>query len=196
MNKNTQFKKDRIVSNVIGLIQSKQKKLLTPMQMIVLYLKTRGYLHKSLNGLELFGMHGLWHTKDYIDLLDSLDIFELDETYHAQSKIVLKKYKVNFFNTDSIKWLGETENKYDMVVSDSPAMEMFYDSIGFPTFFSDLIKVCNERGIIIFNTMITLLPEQEKLQEIIESKCNGRVVKNISYFPRSEKIMYIVLVLE
>lgn len=41
-------------------------KLQTPMQQVLLQLQIKELLPSRVDALEMFGMHGLWHTMDYV----------------------------------------------------------------------------------------------------------------------------------
>lgn len=63
------------------------------MQQVIYDLSQKGVLPQRLIALEMFGMHGFWHTMDYIKYVDSLDFFEIDADYANLAKKISWKIK-------------------------------------------------------------------------------------------------------
>lgn len=163
------------------------------MQNVMLQLKLKKLLPSKINAIEMFGMHALWHTMDYIDYISNLDMLEINNNYHELSKKKLKKYPVKFYNLDSIKFIKETKNKYNFIVSDSPFLEEFYDKTGLPYFFESLFDIAEPNSIIIFNCPSEKLNEFVQLELLIRKRVESRRVKDLFFTPRNEKVMYVVL---
>lgn len=196
MNKeDIQYYKDRIKYSFYKRITGINKKSKTCMQSALLQLKCKNLLPKKINAIEMFGMHALWHTMDYINYVCHLDIFEINLRYHELSKIVLKNYPVHFHNADSIKYINETNVKYNFIVADIPFGGDFYDHNGLPKFFDDLIKISDVDGIIIFNCHTEKLKEYNALIRLINEKVKTKEIKDLFFVPRSDLVSYVVLVL-
>ena len=84
------FQRELIKCNVASIIKKMIGRLQTPMDMLVAHLKNMGYWKDGVDALEMFGMFGLWHTRDYIDSIQSLDFFEIDREYITFAKKALK----------------------------------------------------------------------------------------------------------
>lgn len=194
MKKTFQYYIDKVKQSFYFRLSGENKKLKTGMQCILLILKSRNLLPKNLRALELFGMHGLWHTMDYIDLVDHLDIFEIDNTYSDFSKRNLPQSKVDFYSEDSIVWLSKTTNSYNFVVADIPFSGPFYTEQGTPKFFSDLLKVTESKGVLIFNSHTELLATENFKHHILELVGADRV-KDLFFIPKNTFITYTVLIL-
>ncbi len=134
-----QYYKDRMKQSFFSRFSGIKNRVKTGMQSILLELKIKDLLPEKINALAMFGMHALWHTMDYIEYVNHLDIFEIDITYHDLSKIQLKGYPVEFHNSDSIKYVQETGSKYNFIVADIPYSGPFYEADGLPYFFDHLI---------------------------------------------------------
>jgi len=173
------------------------KRSKTSMQRVLLELKLKQLLPEKIIALEMFGMHGLWHTMDYIDFVISLDMFEINKTYHEMSKGSLKNYPVKFHHQDSIKYISETKATYNFVVADAPIiLGKFFESNGLPYFFNDLIKVTASSGIIIFNFHSNYLHNFLEFKLLIQNNVGSRKIKELFFVPRNENLTYGVLVLE
>ena len=191
-----QYYKDRIKQSFFSRFSGVDKRVKTGMQSILLELKIKSLLPEKINAIEMFGMHGLWHTMDYIEYIDHLDIFEIDATYHDLSKIKLKKYPVEFYNLDSIKYIQETELKYNFIVADIPYGGTFYEENGLPYFFDQLIKIAEADSVIVFNCHSVKLKDYEAIKLLIQNRVEQRKIKDLFFTPRNELVTYITIVLQ
>lgn len=171
-------------------------KLRSSMKLLLLQLELKKLLPNKINALEMFGMHGLWHTMDYLHLVDSLDIFELNQHYHKLSRLNLRGYKVNFYNEDSIKFIHNTTNKYNFIVADIPFNGPFYDENGLPLFLDDMIRIASDSSVIIFNLHSSRLQYFEKVQADIKDKVKNRIIKDLFFVPKNSSIGYVALILQ
>lgn len=191
-----QYYKDRIKQSLYRRFTGINKRTKTGMQSVILELKIKNLLPAKINAIEMFGMHALWHTMDYIEYVDHLDIFEINTRYHELSKIKLKKYPVQFYNADSINYVRTTKLKYNFVVADIPYSGDFYDDSGLPPFFNDLIRIAESDAVIIFNFHSEKLRDYSGITALIHEKTGQRKIKDLFFTPRNELITYIILVLE
>lgn len=165
------------------------------MQSVLLQLKLKKILPDKINALEMFGMHGLWHTRDYVNHVGHLDIFEIDPEYHRLSKKALAGYPVSFYCDDSIKYISATDKKYNFIVADIPFGGDFYKEDGLPRFFSDMIRVADQGSVLIFNCHSVFLSDFKNLQDRIRTQCDSREVKDLFFVARNSNVSYIVLAL-
>ncbi len=196
MGQYSQYIKDSVKTNLSDLISGKFGRLRTSMQSIFLLLTLKKLLPKKIAAIELFGMHGLWHTKDYIRHVQSLDLFELDPKYHQLSKKVFRKFPVQYFNEDSIKYISITDKKYDLVIADIPAGGNFYAANGMPAFWNDLVRVTLPGGILIFNMHSDKLSNFKTIENLVKDNSNNRSVRDIFFMPRNSIITYVVVAYE
>ena len=126
MRKVIQYYSDLLKFILYSKLSGEEKKLKTGMQSVLLLLRSKDLLPKKIRALEMFGMHGLWHTMDYVHLVEHLDIFELDKKFSDLSKKNLPKNKTNFFSEDSIKWISSSNKTYNFIVADIPYSGTFY----------------------------------------------------------------------
>jgi len=193
---NIQYYKDKLkylfYKNTTGI----NKKSKTSMQSLLLQLRVKKLFPEKIKSIEMFGMHGLWHTMDYISYVTHLDIFEINERYHELSKKALKNYPVNFYNLDSINYIKETNLKYNFIVADIPYGGNFYDSAGLPFFFEYLIKIADNNSIIVFNCHSVKLKEYRFLVKLIKEKIEEREIIDLFFVPRNDLMTYIVLAIK
>lgn len=188
------FQRERVKYGVVNFFKKIVGRLQTPMDMLVAYLKNIGYWNDSMEALEMFGMFGLWHTRDYIDDVKSLDFFEINSSYIPFAHKALKKWNVDFFCEDSIEYIKNTKKKYGLVVADIPIAGEFYDDKGLPYFIDDVIRVMDERGIAIVNIHTRFLKNKSDILEAVK-QLTDREIKDIFLFPRNEVLTYLILVL-
>jgi len=97
--------------------------LRTPLDTVISILKSKNLLPHSIRALEPFGMYGLWVTKDYADLCESLEFWELDPTYAKFAKAVLRSSRVSVNTGDSIEAckIAYKNAPFNFIVIDNPA---------------------------------------------------------------------------
>lgn len=187
-----QYIKDYAKTGIYGGLRRCCPKLQTPMDQVVLQLKLRGLLPKECHALEMFGMHGLWHTMDYIKDIKSLDFFELDSKYCKLAKHNLGRYNVKIFNQDSIAFVKNSHNKYNFIICDIPYCTSFYDPNGM--FWNDLINVSEEEAIIITNIHNTYLSKQSLKSMVMNYKPER--IQDFFMVARNNLVSYLVVVLK
>jgi hypothetical protein len=85
--------KDYLKSKYIDFFK-RGDRLVTPMQLLISTLDSRGYLPEKIIAVELFGMHGLWITKDYANICSYLELYEINPTYANFAKKFIRNAKV------------------------------------------------------------------------------------------------------
>jgi hypothetical protein len=65
----------------------------TPMRKVFRELKARGVELKRLDGLEIFGHTGEYHTRDYFPLIASLEVWEINNSCEVLLKKIFRKQK-------------------------------------------------------------------------------------------------------
>lgn len=184
---------DKAKSAIYSLIIRKANKVQTPMTNLMLQLELKGLLPKKIKAIELFGMHGLWHTLDYVKKVESLDIFEIDEVYHNYSKKVLKDYNVNYYNSDCLQYAQTTKEKYNLIVADIPYSGNFYNDSGLPFFFNSLVRMSDTKSVIVFNIHSSRLNSFKKVVDEIENNLSTHHINDLFFVPRNNQISYVVL---
>lgn len=123
---------------------------LTPMRKVVRELKSRGVELKSLNGLEIFGHTGEYHTRDYFSLIASLEVWELNECCEKSLRKNLPGAKIKI--TDSFKAIKATLDKYNLIVADNPisTFDIYCEHFDL---FPDIFKVAQDETILILNVI-------------------------------------------
>lgn len=192
---NTQYLIDRIKQFVYKKVTGINKNAKTGMQNVLLQLKVKKLLPNKINAIEMFGMHGLWHTMDYIDFVDNLDMFEINKRYHELSKIMLRRYPVQFYNQDSIDYISKTKDKYNFIVADIPYSGQFYKDSGLPYFFDDMTRISEGESIIVFNFHSQKLDKFSDIKAEIHNKIKEREIRDLFFIARNELISYVVLAL-
>jgi hypothetical protein len=116
-----QIAQDTVKRRIIDVAQ-RAGRLQTPMTQLLGTLDTYELLPPTIDALELFGMHGLWHTRDYVSRCSSLEFYEIDPTYAAYAARTLPNTEVivaDSIQTVKARRLGR--DMYDLVVSDNPS---------------------------------------------------------------------------
>lgn len=107
-------------------IVKRGNRLMTPMEMIISTLRACGHLPENIIALDLFGMYGLWVTRDYADICSYLEMYEIDPVYASYAKRFVKKATV--VNGDSIEAVNSRHllrGKYNFIVVDNPFRSPF-----------------------------------------------------------------------
>lgn len=190
------FVKDYVKSRLYRVLQRRQGKLVTGMQSLLIQLRAKELLPDRIDALEMFGMHGLWHTLDYVGVVHSLDMFEINEKYLKQSKRTLAGFNVRYFQQDSIAYISSCPPSYNLVIADIPFAGPFYNSNGLANFLPDMIRICKGKSVIVMNCAMSILPNYKQLQESIRKEVFDRNCKDIFFVPRNSQLCYIVVAIE
>ena len=193
MRKVIQYYSDLLKFILYSKLSGEEKKLKTGMQSVLLLLRSKDLLPKKIRALEMFGMHGLWHTMDYVHLVEHLDIFELDKKFSDLSKKNLPKNKTNFFSEDSIKWISSSNKTYNFIVADIPYSGTFYNELGLPLFFNDMLKVTEKNGILIFNCHTKILSDPLFENNIRTLNNTEKTISQILLVPKNSLVTYVIL---
>lgn len=123
-----QVAKDFLKRKYIDLSRQGDR-LQTPMQIQINTLRCHGYLPRRIIAVELFGMHGLWITKDYADICAYLELWEINHVYAAFAKKFIKNAVV--VEGDSIHAVLDKKlmkDRYNFIVSDNPLVSPYGDN--------------------------------------------------------------------
>lgn len=193
-------------------------RLKTPMDIVILWLKTNNYFPKQLVALEPFGMHGLWHTKDYSPYCVYNEIFEIEKSYFNFLKKEFPQFNCRMEDSiQAIKNHNLNRDKYNFIVIDNPYGGI-YGNIYCEHFdlFHSVLNYLEEDSILILNFIIdqsNFTGEQIKRREnfygktritakeamnfyikAIELNQDKKVIDSI-IIPRNEVIGYLVFVI-
>lgn len=91
---------------------------LTPLRRVMRLLAERGVRLSELTGLEVFGGTGKLDTLDYVTMIASLDIWEIDPALEVVLKHNVPSARVKI--TDSYDEVRRTPNRYSLIVIDNP----------------------------------------------------------------------------
>jgi hypothetical protein len=120
-----QLAQDVVKRRIIDVAQGAGR-LQTPMTQLLGTLDTYGVLPATVDALELFGMHGLWHTRDYVGRCSSLEFYEVEPTYAAFAARTLPRTEVIVADSiEAVRTGGLHRQTYDLVVSDNPSRSPF-----------------------------------------------------------------------
>jgi len=211
------IRKERIKRYFIDYSR-KVGRLKTPMDIVLLWLKTSKYLPEKLVAVEPFGMHGLWHTRDYAELCSYNEIFEIEKDYYDFLKKSYPAFSCRM--EDSIKAIQEKRlhrSAYNFIVIDNPYGGLYGDNYceHFDLFYPAL-DYLDDKAILVLNIVMDsdfkrevrerrisfygkaeMLPKEalEFYTREIESKTNKRVVDSV-FIPRNKTIGYLTFVVE
>jgi len=143
----TKVKLIKFVENNIG-------RLFTPLETLLLTLEAQGLLPKTIKAFEPFGGYGLWTVPDYVDLVQSLDIVELDgKIYSGLFKTYKNNPKVRTYHGNCLKFMAETAKTYNFVLSDF-SLNMSYES-----FLPPLFKLLEPGTIMLLTLPLSALAD-------------------------------------
>jgi hypothetical protein len=111
---------DRVKRGIIDVAQ-RAGRLQTPMTQLLGTLDAHEALPRDVHALELFGMHGLWHTRDYLHRCRTLELYEIDPTYAAYAARTLPAADVVVADSIAAVKTGTLRrDTYNFIVSDNP----------------------------------------------------------------------------
>jgi hypothetical protein len=192
-------------------------RLQTPMTQLVDTLRAYDALPSQVRALELFGMHGMWHTRDYVNLCASVEVYELNATYAAYAARTLPNSDVVI--ADSVKAVQRgtlKRAKYDFVVADNPISAPFGD--GYAEHF-DLFPHVLERidsGALVLNFIPSgaeftdeharrreafygkVRPSVDEAAAVYKKRASeaGLRISKYFYTPRNRTLGYLTLICE
>lgn len=200
-------------------VARKLGRLKTPMDITIDTLRSFNSLPKNLNALEVFGMYGLWHTRDYFPLCNQLEIYEWDKTYYTLLKMQYPKSVC--VHADSVMAINEHKlkrNLYNFIVVDNPIGEKYGNNyFEHFNFFENMIRYTDNNGVIVLNFILSEThhinsesrearkafygKEFPSINEAIDAYQKkivtvGRTLKSWHYIPRNNKIGYICLLID
>jgi hypothetical protein len=213
MSTKSNIRKERIKR---GFIDAGRKicRLKTPMDIVLLWLKTSNYLPERLIAVEPFGMHGLWHIRDYARLCEYNEIFEIEPDYF---NFLVKSYPTfSCRMEDSVKAFQNRKlqrEKYNFIVIDNPFGGIYGDNYCEHFDLFDAALGYLDRGaILILNLTLgsefdadvqrrreafygrAVVPPREALElyrRRIEAGTSN-AVRDMVFIPRNEALGYLV----
>jgi len=121
---------------------------LGPMQGVVRELRRRGVRMEELDALEVFGGMGFIHTRDYADLVSTLDVWEYSPEYEKALRWNLPSANIKI--TDSLNEVRRTTRKHGMIVVDNTP----YCHRGHWKHFDllpDILRIAMDEAILVLN---------------------------------------------
>lgn len=139
----------RVVKQLLRAIRRMLR--MAPMQRIVRELRKRGVEMETLDALEIFGGVGVILTRDYSNLVSTLEIWE----YEAHNEAKLRQYFPNaeIKITDSFKEIKRTSKKYSMIVCDSPPYSSGGGNCEHFDLFPEILRIAKAEAVIILNVL-------------------------------------------
>lgn len=191
------YTKEKIKSKMYQIISKRMKQFHRPMDQVVLQLKARGYWDENTKplALEMFGMFGLWMFCDYQSYARRIDFFEIDPQIIKYARKAWKRYeKINFICGDSIEYLKATNERYDLIVSDTPYGFEKYVKEGVPVYLMDAVEVANRGGVIVVGIHTDCLKDADLYTERVRN-LNPERIHDVFYVVRNTKMSLLVLLL-
>jgi hypothetical protein len=178
MNEKLQILRDQVKRRFIDSAQG-SRRLQTPMTNLVGMLKAYGVFPQAPNALELFGMHGLWHTRDYVEHCSTIEFYELNPVYASFAARTLPNSNVVVADSIDAVNSGKLKRaKYDLIVSDNPYLGIYGN--GYAEHFDIFPRVLNyiDNGLLIVN-FIPVDPGFKKEQAARREQFYGKVLPSI-----------------
>jgi hypothetical protein len=163
-----QLAQDVVKRRIIDVAQGAGR-LQTPMTQLLGTLDTYGVLPPKVDALELFGMHGLWHTRDYVGRCSSLEFYEVDPTYAAYAARTLPNTEVIVADSiEAVKTGALRRDRYDLILSDNPSRSPFGEGyVEHFDLFPDLLRYIDD-GVLVLSILppgTDLAPEHARRRE-------------------------------
>ena len=92
------------------------------------------------------------------------DVIEIGRQYFNLDKIK----NLHIFLTDAQDYIKTTPRKYDLVIVDIFQDDQMPAFLFAPAFFSQLKKILNKKGVILFNTIVKTKAEAQRNQNFIQ----------------------------
>ena len=96
----------------------------------------------KLTALEIFAREGDWFTKELAKKVKNIELWEINKAYIKNLSLNLPKAKIK--NVDSISYMKDCEDKFDIVSIDNPQGIYAKD-------YCEHFDVLNQKDIIINN---------------------------------------------
>lgn len=163
---------------------------LTPMRKVFKELKSRGVELNRLNGLEIFGHTGEYHTCDYFPLIASLEVWEINSSCEKSLRKNLPGAKIKI--TDSFKEIKTKAGKFNLIVVDNPisTFDVYCENFDL---FPDIFNVALDGTILILNVIPEITAEILKVYPYIFNKTQLERRALFYHTKRPEKIGLDVL---
>jgi len=111
---------------------------------------------QELDALEVFGYDGSFHTQDYVQKVNSLEVWEIDETCFDALRKNLPSAEVKV--VDSFIEINRTRKSFDLIVIDNPTSTFGKHCEHF-SLFPDVFRVLKQDGILIVNVIPFIDPQ-------------------------------------
>jgi hypothetical protein len=121
----------------------------TPMCQVIKTINNKWGGVSKFNTLELFGFDGSFHSRDYFNQVNTLDVWEIDE--NCKTRLEKNLPGANILIVDTFKQIKVCDKVYDMVICDNP-MSTYGD--GYCEHFSifpDVFNIMKTDSILILN---------------------------------------------
>jgi hypothetical protein len=118
-------------------------------------LRAREMLPTEMTALELFGMHGLWHTRDYAPHCRSLEFYEIDPVFAAYAARGLPNAEVVVGDSIQAVRSGTLKrDKYTFIVLDNPSQSPYGDGyIEHFDLFPQILRYIDD-GVLVLNFLL------------------------------------------
>ena len=212
-----QILKDLLKRKYVDFIKGKSDRLQTPMQIQIKALKCYKYLPPHIIAIELFGMHGLWITRDYADICEYLEFWEINHIYARAARKFIKNAVV--IEGDSISAVQNKKlmrTRYNFIISDNPAGapygNNYYEHFNL---FPKILDYLDDEGLIqlnFINNPYFLNSRHMEEREAFYGKAkpniaeasdvysrfitnSGAELRNVLIVPRSDYMVFMTLVI-
>ena len=155
MSQHRQIIRDRAKRGIVDLAQRYVPRLQTPMTQLLGSLRARAMLPTEMTALELFGMHGLWHTRDYAPHCRSLEFYEIDPVFAAYAARGLPNAEVVVGDSIQAVRSGTLKrDKYTFIVLDNPSQSPYGNGyIEHFDLFPQILRYIDD-GVLVLNFLL------------------------------------------
>ena len=158
-----QLAQDMAKRRIIDVAQGAGR-LQTPMTQLLGTLDTYGVLPPTVDALEVFGMHGLWDTRDYVGRCSSLEFYEFRPTPRTRPNTeVIVADSIEAVKTGALR-----RDRYDLILSDNPSRSPFGKGyVEHFDLFPDLLRYIDD-GVLVLSVLppgTDLAPEHARRRQ-------------------------------
>ncbi|MEW6668913.1 MAG: hypothetical protein AB1512_27200 [Thermodesulfobacteriota bacterium] len=196
----------------------KGHRLQTPMAMQMSVFHAYGYLPQPIIALELFGMHGLWHTVDYAPACSYLELYEINSVYAKFAKrFIPDAVVIEADSIDAVLNRKLRREKYNFILSDNPMAAPYgHDYFEHFSLFPQIGGYVENGGILLLNFIYNPAGLSREHMEKRESFYGtpspsineavdvyggflaekGRTIVDSLCLPRNDRMAYLALILK
>ena len=159
----------------------RRKMVTSPMDRVIEMLRQKGVEVGLLRALEMFAARGEIHTRDYAQLVRSIDAWEIDGSLQAELQQNVPEAHVSI--GDAYAMLRESAKSYDLIVIDNP-LSMHGEHCEHFDVFPDVFSILSSGGVLVFNVVPAIDDRVREMYPYMFSE--EHLAKRTAFYARSD----------